>query len=166
MNKKTYIIVGVVVVVLVVVGAASRYLGRSAAERAIEQATGGKAQVNTDNGTVTVKTDQGTWSTSDKLPADFPTDVPIYPGAKVQASVAGAQGQTGSHYAALETTDALGTVIAWYKKEIVAQGWTVASDATIQGNLIMGATKDTRELSVTVTGDQGKVTVGLVVANK
>lgn len=165
MNKKTLVIVGVVVV-LVVAGAASRFLGKSAAERAIEAATGEDADVDVNGNDVTVKTDQGTWSTSDKLPADFPSDVPIYPGATVQGSVASAGQDNTGHYAGLETTDALDDVIAWYKKEVKAGGWTVATDAMVNGSLILSATKDSRGLSVTVTKEGDKVVIGLVVANQ
>lgn len=165
MNKKILTIAGVVAV-LVVAGAASQWLGKSATERAIEAATGGNADVDVSDNNVTVKTDQGTWSTSDKLPADFPTDVPVYPGAKVQGSVASAGQDNTGHYAGLETTDALDDVIAWYKKEVKSAGWTIVTDATVNGSLILSATKDSRGLSVTVTKEGDKVVVGLVVANQ
>jgi len=163
MDKKKLIIIGAVVVVLVVAGAASRFLGKSAAERAIEQATGGNAEVNSEDGTVTVKTDQGTYSTGDKLPSDFPADVPLYPGAKVQGSVAAAGQTGGGHYVGLVTSDSLDAVAAWYKSHVVSEGWTVASDATINGTVILGATKDNRNLAVTITSSNGQVSVGLAV---
>ena len=160
-------IVGGVVVVLLVGGVINRWMGKTAAEKVIEAATGGKAQVNTDNGEVTVKTDQGTYSTSDKIPSDFPSDVPVYSGAKVQSSVATSQQQGSGHYLALETTDSLDKVSAWYKSQVVDKGWKIESDATIQGTLILGATKDTRQLSVSVSDDgNGKVAIILVVATK
>lgn len=166
MNKKTMMVVGAVVVVLVLAGVANRLFNKSAAERVIESATGGKVNVDSNSGDVTVKTDQGTWSTSSKLPSDFPKDVPVYPGATVESSVAANQEQGGGQYVGLQTTDALDAVVAWYKKEVAAQGWKIETDATVQGNLILGASKDTRELSLTVASSDGKVTISLVVAKK
>ncbi|MEK7638185.1 MAG: hypothetical protein AAB375_02050 [Patescibacteria group bacterium] len=166
MNKKTLTIAGVVVAVLVVAGAANRFLGKSAAERAIEAATGGNADVNSDDGDVTVKTDDGTWSTSAKLPADFPNDVPLYPGAIVQGSVASAQQQGGGHYAGLEITDSIDKVMSWYKSEVPAKGWKVNASYEVDGGLMLGGTKDTRELVVTISKDGDKVAIGLVVTQK
>lgn len=170
---KTKVMIGGVVIALLLIGwlsgSANRMGGRvdnRIVEKAIENATGGKVKVDGNGNDVTVKTEQGTWSTSDKLPAGFPTDVPVYPNAKVQGSVASA-GQDGSgNYVGLQTTDALADVIAWYKKEIVAKGWTVTTDAMVNGSLMMSATKDSRALSATVTGEDGTVTIALVVARQ
>jgi hypothetical protein len=159
------VIIGVIVLGLVANGVGRR-AGDDAAERAIEAATGGKVHVDSNGNEVTVKTDQGTWTTANKLPDDFPSDVPVYAGAKVTGSVAAAGTAAGSHYVGLETTDALATVIAWYRSEVKAKGWTVVTDATVNGGLILSATKDSRALSVTVTGEEGKVVIGLAVANQ
>jgi len=159
-------IVGVVVAILLVAGVVSRLTQKSATERAIEAVTGNNADVNVDGDDVTVKTDQGTWSTSDKLPSNWPSDVPVYPGAKVTASVAGAGDQANGNYASLESSDAVAAVIAWYKKEVPGAGWTVETDAMISGSLMLSATKGERALSVTVTDEDGKVAIGLVVADK
>lgn len=166
MNKKMLMIVGGVVVVLLVAGAASRFVGKSAVENAIEDATGGKVNIDGNGGDITVKTDEGTWSTSDKLPSDFPADVPVYPGSKVQASVAAAQQQGGGTYAGLETTDSTDKVAAWYKTEVVAKGWTISTNLEVDGGLMIGATKDTRELVITVSKDEAKTTIGLMVTKK
>ena len=166
MNKKTLTIIGVVVAVLVVAGAANRFLGKSAAEKAIEAATGGNVDVGSNGEDVTIKTDQGTWSSSDKLPADFPTDVPLYPDAKVQGSVASAQQQASGHYAGLETTDSIDKVVSWYKSEVPAEGWKVSVSYEVDGGLMIGGSKDTRDLVVTISKDGDKVAIGLVVTQK
>ncbi len=165
MNQKTIILIGGIVVVLVVAGAASRYIGKSAAEKAIGTATGGNASVDA-NGDVTVKTDQGTWSSSDKLPADFPTDVPVYSGATIKASVAGVQEPGGGHFVGLETADSTEKVITWYTAQVAANGWKISADATYGDSTIISSTKDTRDLAVTVSTDSGKTIIGLVVTQK
>jgi hypothetical protein len=167
---KGRVMIGAVIIGLLVIGVLSKGVGQrandSAAERAIEAATGGKVDVDSESGEVTVKTDQGTWSTSDKLPANWPSDVPVYPGAKVTASVAGAGDQANGSYASLESSDTVAAVIAWYKKEVPGAGWTVETDAMVSGSLMLSATKSERALSVTVTAEDGNVAIGLVVANK
>lgn len=165
-KKKLLIAVVLVVVIGGIASAASRWMGESAAERAIRAATGGAADVDVRNGDVTVKTADGTWTTSEKLPDGFPTDVPLYPGAKVKASVAGAGQQGGGHYVTLESSASIADIGAWYKKEVVAQGWAIETDATVSGSVMIGAKKDTRNLVVTITGDGDTVAIGLVVAQQ
>jgi hypothetical protein len=166
---KRNVIIAMVVVGVLVLGGITRSIehrvGNSLAERAIEASTGGKVNVDSDNGSVTVKTDQGTWSTSDKLPSDWPTDVPVYPGATVQGSVA-AQGQTAGHYVGLVTSDDAAKAIAWYKGELAAKGWKVTAEVnTAQGNML-SAEKDSRNLVVVVSAQDGKTTISLTVATK
>jgi len=158
---------GGVIVALLIVGGLNRLVSKSATERAIESATNGQVEVDSNGDNVTVKTDQGTWSTSDKLPADFPTDVPLYPGAELQGSLASAPSDgSGGHYVGLESTDAIATVVAWYKKEIVAKGWKIITDANISGSTILSAEKDTRMLSVTISEESGKVSMSIVLVNQ
>lgn len=166
MSKKTKMIIGGVIALVVVAAVANKLFSKSAAERVIESATGGNAKVDPKTGEVTVKTDQGTWSSSGELPKDFPSDVPVYHGAKVQGSVAAAQQQGGGQYVGLESTDSTDDVVNWYKAAVVTEGWKVTSNIMANGNLLLGATKDTRELAVTVSSQDGKVAIGLVVTQK
>lgn len=95
-----------------------------AAERAVEQATGGKAKVDSKTGQVEVKT-KGTdgketnvqFGPGSKVPPDFPKEVPIYPRAKVMSSVSLAEGKNG-HLLTLTTPDAANTVVEYYKKNL------------------------------------------------
>lgn len=162
MNKKTLMIVGGVVLLLIVAGAINRSMQKTEAEKVIESATGGNASVN-DNGEVTVRTDQGTWSSSGQLPKDFPSDVPLYPGSKVQASVAADQQQGGGQYVGLESTDSSDKVVTWYKQQLPAKGWKLSTNFETGGGVMFSGTKDTRNVMVTVAADSGKTIIGLVV---
>lgn len=159
------VIVGVVVVGLILNGIGNK-ASEEAAERAIEAATGGRVDVDADDGEVTVRTEEGTWSTSAELPDDFPSDVPLYPDAEVQGSVAAAGQQGGGISVGLQTDDDLSDVTAWYKREVPAKGWTVTTDATVNGALILGASKDGRTLSVSVSGEGESVTIVLSVSSQ
>jgi len=166
MDKKKLTIIGVVVAVLLIGGVVNRMAGKSAAERAIEAATGGSVDIDGDGDDVTIKTADGTYTGGNKMPDDFPSDVPVYPDADVQGSYSlnGASGQ--GFTVGLSSDDPLADVIAWYKREVAAKGWTIVADANYNGSLVLSATKDARGLNVSVSEDDGKVTIGLVVANQ
>jgi hypothetical protein len=95
-----------------------------AAERAVEQATGGKAKVDSKTGSVEVKTKDPSgketnvqFGPGSKVPDDFPKEVPIYPGSKVMSAVSLAEGKNG-HLLTLTTPDQATTVIEYYKKNL------------------------------------------------
>jgi len=80
------------------------------------------------------------------LPSGFPSDVPIYPGAKI---LFGVKNDTDSYSASLTSSAASGDVTAFCKSEIVKKGWTIETEGNIFGYVI-SAKKDTRELNVVV----------------
>lgn len=170
---KRNVLIGAAVVAVIVLGWIANGVGGSlmsddAAERAIEAATGGRVDVDADGGTYTVKTDDGTWSTSDKLPSDWPSDAPLYPGADVQGSVAAAGGDTQGvgQYVGLLSSDSAQQVAAWYKSELAAKGWTVGTDITTPQGSMIGADKGGRTVAVTITSQDGKTAIGVTIATK
>lgn len=66
---------------------------------------------------------QATWKESTSVPADFPKDVPIYPGATIKVAVAPDAGN--GMYVFWQTLDKAPPVLAYLRKELEAQGWTV-----------------------------------------
>jgi hypothetical protein len=170
-TKKMYITIGVVVVALLVIGgiqrAVSRRAGSDLANRIIEQTTGGKVNVDSNGGTVTVKTEQGTVTTSDKLPDGFPTDVPLYPGAKVTGSVAGVQDQKNGAYVGMESADAFAKVRDYYKTELVAKGWKIDLSSEQGGTMaIFGASKGTVKLTLTISQESEKTVIAIGVGTE
>ncbi|MDP3893737.1 SPOR domain-containing protein [Nocardioides sp.] len=76
----------------------SEGIAEKATERALEKAAEGGADVDIDSeaGEVTIKTDQGTFSTSGKLPANFPAaDLPLVDGEVLTAASSDAEGSRG-----------------------------------------------------------------------
>jgi hypothetical protein len=119
------------------------------------------------NGEVTIKTNEGTWTANNKLPADFPRDVPIYPSATVQGAVTATRAEQGGHYAGLETRDTASVVASWYKAQIASAGWAIAMNMESGGSFIVGGSKDNRTLMVTVSSDEsGKTVIGLAVSQQ
>jgi hypothetical protein len=90
-NNKVIVIVLVVVGVLVVMGIiGSLLMGRlfkNAGEKLVENATNTQISTNKD-GTTTIKSNDGSTSvsTEQKLPDDFPKNIPLYSGQKITSS--------------------------------------------------------------------------------
>jgi len=56
-----------------------------------------------------------------ELPADFPADLPMYPGATLTyASMSTTYGASAS----FDSNDSMDTVYAWYEAALTADGWT------------------------------------------
>jgi hypothetical protein len=139
-----------------------------AAENAIEKETGGQANVDTDNGTMHVETSEGTFDAGgNKLPADWPSDAPIYTGATIQYA-ASANPTTGKAGAAVVfmTSDSVQKVSDFYVAQLKEQGWKIEGTVNAGGALTIGATKDERSLSLVISGAEGRTTVTMGVENK
>lgn len=133
-------------------------LGATLLKKGIEQKTG--ISVNTDTGNMTF-TDKETGAELNvgeaKIPADFPKDVPIYPGAKPGGTMSGSDKQNGKGYwLVLSTTDDKAKVSAYYAKNLPANGWTADQTVDMGELSIIKATKDTTVTTITVTTDKDK----------
>jgi hypothetical protein len=62
----------------------------------------------------------------DKVPADFPADCPIFPKATIRDYLPAVKNRVKvGNILVLETPETQEAVIAFYKKELPASGWTV-----------------------------------------
>lgn len=131
--------------------------------------------IDTNNGSVTVsgngthmvvKSDNGQstveYNAGGNVHADMPDFAPLYPGARVTASIAGS-GNTGGKGAmvTISTPDAPDAVIAFYKKHAAAAGFTDKMTMNSGDSTMYVATKDKASLQVTAskTGDGTQVQV-------
>jgi hypothetical protein len=101
-----------------------------------------------------------------KLPDDYPKDVPVASNAKIvmASTVNNAQGQ-GSNLT-LESTDSAENLIAFYKKGLADNGWTINTTATYGAVNMIGASKDKREAAIQVMEADGKRMVTQIVGTK
>lgn len=124
-------------------------------------------EVNVDaDGTVHVETSEGTATTANKVPSDWPSDAPAYPGADVQYS-ASANVEAGQQAALVLTTkDTAEQVVEYYKETLTGNGWSMTS--TMQGgdSTLMSAEKGDRAVSIVIGSSEGETTVTLGVATK
>jgi hypothetical protein len=96
----------------------------------------------------------------------IPADVPVYPGAKVQATFEvdgdGAKGQ-GAYEYEFSTPDAPAKVVAWYHKRFEEAGLKLAlhNDSPDGGMLVAEDDANRRTLRVIVSRDSGGTTINV-----
>jgi len=87
-----------------------------------------------------------------ELPADFPTDVPMYPGAEVtQARVSADKGLSVS----LSTPDDAGKVASFYADSFAAQGWSTDIKPAPDGKAIFADKTERRVAAMVRRTDDG-----------
>ncbi len=127
---------------------------------------GNDVDVNLD-GSMDVETEEGTAKIGTQdMPNNWPEDAPgAYPGSTVSYS-ASMDPESGKPDMAIvsTTTDAAATVAAHYKTALAEKGWAVGTTMEGAGTSIFSATKDTRTMSLLITGTgQGQTTVTMAI---
>lgn len=139
---------------------------------------GGKVKVKNENedvtvvgdenqGQVKIKTKDGESTISynkNKLPDNFPKDIPIYSPAHVQMTQIMENGK--NVMASLNTDDDPGKVIQFYKKAFSQTGWAVKGEMNMGNTSLLQGEKNKKELNVTVNRDQDKTVIALVLSEK
>ncbi|HTQ15310.1 MAG TPA: hypothetical protein VMH86_15675 [Rhizomicrobium sp.] len=121
--------------------------------------------VSGDNGTVTVKSDDGKqtvqWNAGGMGSAQMPDFAPLYPGAKVEGSVAANSSEGG--LVAFEASAKPEEVIAFYRQKSTAAGLQQKLNMTMEGGLTYMASRDNDKKAIQVvatrTGDGSHVQV-------
>lgn len=140
-------------------------LAEKAAEKAIETTTGGDVKVS--SGGVTVKDDKTGGSvsvgTGAKAPDGWPSSVPIYPGATIQASMSNDNGRS----VVLQTKDAPAKVTEFYKGKLGGMKKQAELDLGAAKTIAWKDGKTNISLMVTSSNDgQDSTTIQLSVADK
>ncbi len=93
-------------------------------------------------------------STSAKLPADFPTEIPLYPNA--QLVEVGAPSDVSSKNVRLrwESTDPVNSVQNFYQTEFGRGNWQIVSRPTAEGQGSLVATRDKLRVTVSLSPTQ------------
>ena len=98
------------------------------------------------------------------LPANFPTDVPVYSGFKAMAKTTSPTDDTGS--VSFMGKGDLAAIAAFYEKEMTAKGWK-QEQATATGETVMQTyTKENRNVSIVAGGDKDNCSIQVVYKNK
>ena len=146
-----------------------KWLAKKATEKAIEKSTGAKnVDLGSSGGSVDIDDGNGTRLVSGnavKLPSDWPSYLPAYPGAKIMTSVTNAQRQENT--ASMLTTDSPDKVMAFYKASLTSASFKST------GNVNLGELRsdtyshsDGRQVVITVIGSDPKNTMVTVTGHQ
>lgn len=143
-------------------------LGQGFLKKTLENQMGIKLE-NGKNGESFSITNQKTGETvqlgETQIPADFPKDFPLYPGAAPGGSAVGSEKTTGKGFwLLLQTPDSLSNVTAYYSEQLEAKGWTIESTMSIGegstykikkekliGTVIISSDKKTEKTTILIT---------------
>lgn len=151
-DKKKWIIIGIVVVLLIVAAQSLLFSPERMIERSIEQAGDGEYDVDVDEGgSMRITGEDGEEMNIEAggtatLPGGWPNSIPIIPDAKIGYSAevndkVGGMGLTVT----FETARSVSEVLEFYKQELGTNGWTIeATMASGQGS-VLSASKESGE---------------------
>ncbi|HEY1695688.1 MAG TPA: hypothetical protein VGG39_26150 [Polyangiaceae bacterium] len=157
----------VVLALVAVASSGCKRLAERAEEKAIERSTGGQVKIDDKKGTLTIIADGGavTMGAAATIPADFPKEVAVYPGAKPQM-VAKSLDPKGKQAwsVTMETPDPSAKVVAYYKANMT--GFTQASTMDM-GTSNMSVYQSPRyDATVVINSEGAKSLISLTVASK
>ena len=85
--------------------------------------------------------------TLEELPAGFPGDMPVYPGAK---TIQGARRGSTEKMAVFEAEASPAEVADYYKRELLAQGWSLEGEVELDGETMISVEKGGRKAGVMI----------------
>jgi len=162
--------VGILVIIGILIGVAGQVIfskmGLNFMKKGIEQKTG--ISMDTAGKKMTIKDDKTgaeiNIGTEGKIPADFPKDFPIYPGAKVEGNISGAENKAGKGFwLILSTTDDAAKVAAFYEANLSKSGWEIGSTMNIGSSATWEVTKGDTTGSVIVGSDDNAKGTSIVI---
>lgn len=167
MNKKQYYLLASVLVLVVLTGfGCTKTATEKSLEKSVENATNGTADVDIKNNSVTINTNGSSWQTGEQvsLPSGFPTDVYVVDGT-IKSAVTTVAGQ--AYILSIQTTKTVSEVKSLYETELVADGWTITANATIEGSASLLADKGNRSVTVGISPNtDGTTVVGVTTMQK
>jgi hypothetical protein len=135
---------------------------RRGAEKVSYSSDGKAVEVSTPEGTARVAAGD-----TASVPADFPKDIPIYPGGRVTASFSGSGAGGAGQMVTFETDDAPEKVVAYYKGQLSGRFSNTADMGSAGAHtLVFSDGGGKRSISVVVSGgSSGPTTVQLTAAH-
>jgi hypothetical protein len=94
------------------------------------------------------------------IPAEFPKDVPIFPGSTPMASMSSPD---EGMIVTFKSSDEQQAIFDFYQSSLVEGGWKILEDSVHTSQFSFDATKDSRKVSVVVAGTQGDSRVSVIV---
>jgi hypothetical protein len=137
-----------------------------AEEKAIEKQTGGQVHINNGGGSINIVVDGGTLTlgTGAKLPDDWPSAIPAYPGAKVVFAAKSASGNKDTWSAAFETTDTKDKIAEYYKSNL--KDFKQNSSMDLGTGIAQVYQSAKYDVSVMIGAESNKTSVTLAVSTR
>ncbi|MFA6106263.1 MAG: hypothetical protein WC745_01175 [Patescibacteria group bacterium] len=144
---------------------ASEIAGEKAAEKNIENQTGGQANVDINNGSIKIEGSLGKIESGDnvKLPAYFPDDVYVIEGKIITAFSNQAD---KSITLSIDSTASIKEAFTIYQEKLKATGWLITGIMNYGDSANVIAEKDKRTASIFMNKSGDKISVVLVIAEK
>lgn len=132
-------------------------IGETVAEKIIEAGSGGKLDVDAESGGFSFKDPKTgetvSLGTNVKIPAGFPTDIPVYQGAKPSIASLSSDGKRA--VLAVTILGVESKVLAeWYDSRITAGGYTRKTETPITETLFSEYRKDDAKLIIAIIGQK------------
>lgn len=163
MKKKTILFLMPVLALALLLTGCGKNASELATEKIIENNLGGKADVNIENDSVKIETDQGNWQAGEgsSLPESWPDDVYVPDGKIVIASDTGfSKGVT------IELDKGVTDLRDEYKEKITEEAWEITMELNVEGSVMLGAKKDNRNLSVSISNEDDKTTMTITFSEQ
>lgn len=160
-SNKTLIIVLAVIAVIVVLpmlvfAGGALWLSRGdnvtkLTENAIEKASGDKVKIDRDGESVSIKTEDGSFSASaeQKLPKDFPSEVPTLDGQTVEVSSSSSSDGNYSWYVTAKTTKSTQEVKEFFENKLA--DWEKGTNSTYNDAVFLSFTKDILSVNLSIS---------------
>lgn len=155
---------GIVVVLAVLAAVAGVFVAGSAWN--FLKSNGVKVDEKSGSVEITTQDGQGTFSSKAELPENYPSDIPVYPGAEVVYSVV--KDGDGSNVT-WRTNDSLQRVVSYYEAQLAGQSWAKAEGQPTYFTAGIGfAEKSPRSLAIIASEENkdGNKSTVIVVTEK
>jgi frataxin-like iron-binding protein CyaY len=164
--KKNFVLLLVLLlgVSVLAVGCGKKTTNEKISEKMLEESLGSNADVDIEDGSIKIETDEGTFEAGGdiSLSKDWPEDIHVTEG-KIIASQSNEMGNNLT----IESDRSVDDVKKEYKEKLEDDGWEINMTFDMDDNVLYGAEKDERTLSLTIgKDDDGKTMIVLVQAKK
>jgi len=155
-------VVAIAALALVVSGC-GKTTAEKAAEKIVETATNGQADVDLSTNTITINSNGSTYQAGENvsIPASFPSDLYVIDGT-VNAALTLKEGEQYS--VTITTTKSAAEAKSLYESKLSTDGWTITTNASFATSTSIAAEKGNRNAFVTVTDVDGTVSVGITTS--
>jgi len=97
----------------------------------------------------------GRFGENAEIPDGFPEDVPIYPGADVIGGMVAGDGGMVT----LQTRDDAEKVTAFYRENLVKEGWNIGQEMDLGGQRVLAVEKEGRNAAVQISREADATTI-------